>query len=37
MTLPITPLTGDSGIIIYIIIGVVAAAAVFALYAMRRK
>ncbi|NLN55647.1 MAG: LPXTG cell wall anchor domain-containing protein [Clostridiales bacterium] len=37
MNLPITPLTGDSGVTIYIIIGVVAAAAVFALFAMRRK
>ena len=32
-----TPLTGDNGMTIYIIIGVVAAAAVFALFAMRRK
>ncbi|MDD4124665.1 MAG: LPXTG cell wall anchor domain-containing protein [Eubacteriales bacterium] len=37
MNLLNTPLTGDSGLTIYIIIGVVAAAAVFALYAMRRK
>lgn len=37
MNLPLTPLTGDKGLTLYIIIGVVAAAAAFALYVMRRK
>ncbi|MGI6715762.1 MAG: LPXTG cell wall anchor domain-containing protein [Eubacteriales bacterium] len=35
--MPITPLTGDSGVYFYIILAVVAAAAVFALFARRRK
>ncbi|MFA6729525.1 MAG: LPXTG cell wall anchor domain-containing protein [Eubacteriales bacterium] len=32
-----SPATGDSGITLYIILGVVAAAAILALFVMRRK